>query len=218
MKWLVLLLIAWAMPVSAQSTTFRWIPGQEIVLAADMREGLSIAFEPGERIARISVDDDDAFGVEVQADRESVTLRPASPESRVQLDVFTDRRFYRFRLAASGPNAVSSAVLQVDAAPAPAPVALEAAPPQIWSYRVSGDPAVQPADITDDGIRTTIRYADDQALPAVFAIGPTGEEEVVNGHMRGDAFVIDRVHRELVFRIDRSMARAQRNREPERPE
>ena len=69
--------------------------------------------------------------------------------------------------------------------------------------------------MTDDGLKTRITYAPGQALPAVFAIGPSGEEEVVNGYMRDDIFVIDRVYGELVFRIDREKATARRNDTPE---
>ena len=217
MRWLVaLLMLALAAPVAAQSTTFRWIPGQEIVLAADIREGLSIGFEPGEQVARISMENDTAFDLEVSTDRESVLARPASSDANAQLDIFTDRRFYRFRLTAlSGPGAMTLATLEPEA-PLSAPVVeLEAEVPQVWSYRISGDGAVSPVDVSDNGVQTTITYDADQPLPAVFAIGPTGDEEVVDGHMRDGVFVIDRVHRELVFRIDRNEAHARRNPKPE---
>ena len=87
-----------------------------------------------------------------------------------------------------------------------------AAPPfgQVWEYRVSGPEAVRPLAISDDGERTRILYAPDQALPAVFGIGPTGDEIAVNGHMRNGVFVIDRVFERLVFRIDRARAVARR--------
>lgn len=78
------------------------------------------------------------------------------------------------------------------------------------SWRLTGDRAVRPAQVTDDGTRTFVLFAPEQALAAVFAIGPTGEEEVVNGQMRGAAYVIDRVYERLVFRIDRDRAVATR--------
>ena len=82
-----------------------------------------------------------------------------------------------------------------------------------WGYRLRGDRAVRPLSVRDNGRKTVIEYADGQALPAVFAIGPSGDEEVVDGYMRGGFFVIDRVHEELVFRIDREKATAKRNEE-----
>lgn len=88
---------------------------------------------------------------------------------------------------------------------------------RVWNYRVSGDKAVRPAAITDDGVRTTIAFAEGVSLPAVFVIGPGGGEQLVNGYMRDGRFVIDEVWRELVFRIDGKKARAKRNPRPEVP-
>ena len=209
-------LIAMAATAQAQSaTTFRWIPGHEVPLAADMREGVQLAFEKGETISRVRVDDDSAFRIEVGPAREMLTALPVSMQSVVRLDVFTDRRFYRFRLGvSSGAQAVTSASL--DASELSGPHVMEGPPggSQIWNYEIRGDRQVRPAHIHDDGARTVIRYTEEQALPAVFAIGPTGREEVVNAHMREEGFVIDRVHAELVFRIDDRRATARRKFEP----
>ena len=114
-------------------------------------------------------------------------------------------------LAASG--CVSSKLLlpSVDAArTAQTPPRYE----QIWSYTVQGDTAIGPSAISDDGIRTQIFYAPDQPLPAVFAIGPTGNEMSVNGYMRSNIYVIDRVFDKLVFRIDKARATAVRASQP----
>lgn len=77
-------------------------------------------------------------------------------------------------------------------------------------YRLSGDKSVMPIGISDDGRKTTIAWSKAQALPVVFALGAHGQEEVVNGYMRQDRYVIDRVFDALVFRIDKDVARAQR--------
>ena len=47
-------------------------------------------------------------------------------------------------------------------------------------------------------------------MPATFAFGPTGEEQMVEGYMRGGVFTIDRVYEQLIFRIDKDAARARR--------
>ena len=67
-----------------------------------------------------------------------------------------------------------------------------------------------PKSIRDDGARLYILWTSSQALPAVSAIGDQGHEEVVNGYMRGDAFVIDRLYNRLIFRIDKATAFARR--------
>lgn len=77
-------------------------------------------------------------------------------------------------------------------------------------YKLSGAIELRPARISDDGTHTYITWASDQALPAVFAVTATGTEEMVDGYMRNDVFTIDRIHPQLVFRIDKKIARAKR--------
>jgi type IV secretion system protein VirB9 len=66
--------------------------------------------------------------------------------------------------------------------------------------------------ISDDGLRTYIEWRAQQAIPAVFAIDERGDHRLVDGHVRDGLYVIDAVHRTLVFRLDRQTARASRNR------
>lgn len=80
----------------------------------------------------------------------------------------------------------------------------------IGSYRLTGERNLRPARISDDGYRTFIEWAEEQPLPAVFAISAMGREEIVNGFMRDGVFTIDRVDAVLVFRIDQKWARATR--------
>jgi type IV secretory pathway VirB9-like protein len=79
-----------------------------------------------------------------------------------------------------------------------------------WRYRVSGERALRPEQISDDGDKTYLIWAAEQALPAVFAINAVGGEEIVDGYMRDGVFTIDRVYARLVFRIDRKVAKADR--------
>lgn len=87
-------------------------------------------------------------------------------------------------------------------AEAPAPVAES-------HYRLSGDRALRPVRITDDGVHMYLEWSPEQDLPAVFSVGTLGEG-MVEGYMRGGIFIIDRVYGELVFRIDKKWARARR--------
>lgn len=101
------------------------------------------------------------------------------------------------------------------APPPPAPAAAEpavssAAPETTGRYRLSGERALRPVQMSDDGLRTYIVWGPEQALPAVFAVTATGAEEIADGHMRDGVFTIDRVHSRLIFRIDKKAARAER--------
>lgn len=89
------------------------------------------------------------------------------------------------------------------------------------TYRLRGSRELRPEAISDDGMKTYIEWGRYQSLPAVFGVGPSGNEEVVDGYMRDDVFTIDRVYEHLVFRLDREEAFARRrqrlNRQGEGP-
>lgn len=195
----------------------RWMPGQDILLTALPGTGLTVVLEPGEQIRRVSVDDQRALDVRVSHELDSFLVTPSGEIALGSMLVQTDRRDYRFQLRTDeGLTAAYLVKLEFGDQQAPA-AAMPMAEPSgnLWRYRIRGDRSVRPAQISDDGVRTKILFGPEQALPAVFAIGPTGDEEVVNGYMRSGLFVIDRVHEELVFRIDKEKATARRNEEPE---
>lgn len=196
-----------------QSVTYA--TGQPVVLTMLPDTPLTVVLEPGDAIADIQPGSEGGFTTRVSAERDSFTILPLAPDARSSLSVSTSRRDYRFILKVDyGPEA---AVLvryrygEPQSASIERPISNE-----VWRYRMRGDREVRPQDISDDGYRTRILYASGQPLPAVFAIGATGKEEVVNGYMRDGAFEIDRVYDELVFRIDKDKATARRNDEPEK--
>jgi type IV secretion system protein VirB9 len=104
-------------------------------------------------------------------------------------------------------SACAQEVAQLDPVPPATGVTM---PPAEGRYRISGERALRPAQIGDDGVHTYIIWTEEQALPAVFAISPTGTEEMVDGYMRQGIFTIDRIHQKLVFRIDKKAAKAER--------
>lgn len=190
--------------------TIAWVEGNEVLLTALPQTGLTVLLEPGEEIQRVSLSDERALEVRVSAERDSFLLLPSGPAEEISLLVQTDRRSYPFRLR-TGTGLMAAYLVRFTyqgstTRPVTAVPAEPTGDPRPW--RLSGDRAVRPAAIYDDGVRTMITFAPDQALPAVLALGPTGAEEVVNGYMRDGVFVIDRVHSELVFRIDKTRASA----------
>ena len=195
-----------------------WQQGQEAILTTLPMTGLTVMLEPGEQVQRVSLEDQAKLDVRVSSERDGILIIPkvAIPDSGMLVQ--TDRRDYRFSVRSN--DGLMAAYLvkfefgipqqtQTASLPPPEPTG------KVWHYRLRGDREVRPAAIHDDGQRTSITFGPDQALPAVFAIGPTGKEEVVNGYMRGDVFVIDRVHQQLVFRIDKEKATARRRERPE---
>jgi type IV secretion system protein VirB9 len=219
---------AQALPVPDQDNpriqSFSWEPGEPVRIMALPMTGLTVMLEPGEAISEILLDRRGAFEVKVSSEGDSFLLVPVIADAAATITVATDRRSYTF-LAETGTGLMAAYLVRYSPYTSYASYSPPQLPPaldpfadgsgRIWSYRLKGDSPVQPAEITDDGSKTYIRFAEDQALPAIFAIGPTGEEQLVNGHMRGDVFVIDEVWQELVFRIDREKATARRSEGPE---
>nr|WP_137676514.1 TrbG/VirB9 family P-type conjugative transfer protein [Parerythrobacter lutipelagi] len=195
-----------------------WQAGETILLTTLPETGLTVMLEPGEQVQRIVVGTDRVFDVRVSADLDSFQVFPLVTGAESTMSVSSDRRDYSFELR-TGEGLMAALLVRLrfgTGSPIEAE-ALQAERPtgRTWRYRLRGDTEVRPAAISDDGIRTRIEFAPDQALPAVFAIGPTGDEQVVDGYMRGGIFVIDRVWEELVFRIDKEKATARRSADPE---
>jgi len=205
-------------PTNPRLQTVTWQNGQRIILTALPMTGLTVVLQPGERIVADSLAFPEQWDRRVSPERDSFHVAPRVPDAESALTVTTDRRQYLFTLQ-TGDNLNAALLVQVlnnrtrpmaqNSGPRP-PIITEPATPSMWTYRLRGDRSVQPQAIGDDGTRTRILFAPDQALPAIFAIGPTGDEEVVNGYMRGDAFEIDRIYDRLVFRIDKDKATARR--------
>lgn len=204
--------------------TAEWQAGQRIALTTLPMTGLTVMFDTGERIVNTDLDRQDVWRLALSSEGASVHVTPLARDARGSLTVVTNRRAYQFSLQSDDTLNAALLVRLVDPAhevppplqPAPAPGIFTPPAQSSWTYSLKGDHSVRPHSLSDDGARTRILFAPGQALPAVFAIGPTGEEEVVNGYMRGDAFEIDRVFDRLVFRIDRDKATARRSARPER--
>lgn len=207
-------------PVNPRLQTVKWEDGRQVILTALPRTALTVVLEPGEAIERVALGDQGAIAVQVSAEGDSFTVVPRAETEGVALMVETNRRSYPFNVR-TGTGLLAAYLVRFTYGDQPAlqPPEITTSPEptgQLWAYRLKGDRSVRPSAISDDGVRTTIEFAADQPLPAVFAAAPNGGEEVVNGYMRDDRFVIDRVYPELVFRIDkaRSVARRAERAEP----
>jgi type IV secretion system protein VirB9 len=207
-------------PETPRIQTAQWRTGQPLVLTALPQTALTVMLEPGETIQRATLGGSAAWEVAISAEADSFQITPLPGAVPASLSVETDRRAYSFLLEiGDGLQAAYLVRLQFDMGPSVVMSGAGGASDDIagldWTYRMRGDRSVRPASIRDNGEKTVIEYAADQSLPAVFAIGPSGDEEVVNGYMRDGLFVIDRVHQELVFRIDKEKATARRSARPE---
>ncbi len=188
-----------------------FVSGQFIRLQVPRHGMLGILLAPGETIRNATLRDAGSYRVTVTgtADALFVEALGASPSI---LSVTTDKRSYDFQLNSSSQANIPYLVRFAPDMPpaplsAPPPMAAEHMPGR---YKLSGNRELRPSGMRDDGMRTYIQWSAEQAIPAVFAVDGLGREEMVNGYMREGIFTIDRVHADLVFRIDKAMARARR--------
>ena len=186
--------------------TVRFEEGATVPLRSAAGNGLTIIFAPGERVLGFEVADPAALDVSLSGSTDSLFVKTLSQPANPQLSVRTQLRNYNFHLQLGPPETVTY-VVRFAYGPEPAAAA---AAPSLGRYKLSGTKALRPTRISDDGVRTFLEWAPDQALPAVFALNPLGDEEMVDGHMRDGVFTIDRIHPRLVFRIDKKTAKAER--------
>ena len=189
--------------------------GEPLVLNTALLTPQTILFPAGEQIIDVNVSEPAAYDTAVSLKGDSLVLVPGSEIVLARLTVETEAARYDFDLVPTEPGA-APLVVQVaqagSAMPEPATIPLEV-PPDTGQYRLFGERNLRPAAISDDGYKTYLSWRDGQAMPAVFGIGPSGEEEMVEGYMRGGFYTIDRTYGELVFRIDKKKAKARRRTE-----
>ncbi|MEC6413700.1 TrbG/VirB9 family P-type conjugative transfer protein [Achromobacter xylosoxidans] len=84
-----------------------------------------------------------------------------------------------------------------------------AAPGFRFDWLLSGDPAVAPMQVFDDGRETWLQFAPGQAIPAIFGVDADGERVVP--YVRRDPYVVLAGNWDsLWFRGGRLLARARR--------
>ena len=192
--------------------------GAPLLLNTALLTAQTILFPAGEQIIDIIVSEPAAYELGVSLNGDSLVLVPGSELVPARLTVETERARYDFDLVPADPGTAPLVVKVANAgstAVHPSDIAVEV-PPDTGQYRVSGERNLRPAAISDDGEKTYLGWHDGQAMPAVFGIGPSGDEEMVEGYMRGGFYTIDRTYGELVFRIDKKKAKARRRSEGRR--
>jgi type IV secretion system protein VirB9 len=178
---------------------------------------ITVEFAPDERIENVAVGDSGAWQVSANKRGDHVFVKPLMAGVSTNMVVVTDVRSYAFELVPLfGPQPDMAYTVRFRY-PSPVPVTASgtategaAAAAARGRYRLSGDRAVRPSGIDDDGAKTYIEWPADHSLPAVYSVDAKGKESLVNGNMRDGIFVIDSVVDKLVFRLDRQVARATR--------
>ncbi|MDB5673022.1 MAG: hypothetical protein JWM65_4 [Sphingomonas bacterium] len=173
---------------------------------------LTVEFAPDERIENVAVGDSGAWQVTPNKRGDRLFIKAVGQGVTTNLTVVTDARTYAIELSPLFGALPTMAYTVRFRYATPAAVTLVANDAALGPgrYKLSGEKALRPAAIDDDGVHTYIAWGADQTLPAIFAIDDKGNETLVNGMTREGRFVIDAVANKLVFRIDRQTAGAMR--------
>ena len=192
-------------------------PSQIVRLRGTLGYQLTVELSSDEQIQNIAIGDSAAWQVSINRRGDHLFVKPIRADVSTNMTVITNIRVYNFELLPL-PEPTSDMPWNIQFRyPAPRVeetssqfVNVSSVLRRTSRYRVTGDRMVRPVSISDDGVHTYLRWPADRPIPAVYELAANGDEQLVNGGMRGDEYVIDSVAVELVFRIDRWVARANR--------
>lgn len=77
--------------------------------------------------------------------------------------------------------------------------------PRNLAYALQGSTAIAPSEVTDNGRFTVLRFPGAQPVPAVYAVGPDGEEALVPFDVRGEFLVVHLTALQLRLRKGRAV-------------
>jgi type IV secretion system protein VirB9 len=198
--------------VDSRIRTITYDPGRIVTLRGYLGYQMMISFDPDERIENVSIGDSMAWQVTPNRRATLLFLKPVEPNAATNMTVVTTLRRYAFELRASeasgptDPNIVYELRFKyLDKTPPapPAPAAKEEEEPARdlnFSYKVKGSKGMTPTRVFDDGRFTYFEFPQGLDSPAIFVIGPTGQEELVNNQVRGRYDVVDVVAKQFVLR------------------
>ena len=187
-------------------------PDQVVLIQGATGYSVTVELSPDEQVENVAIGDSSAWQVTANHRGDHLFVKAITGGISTNMTVVTSVRLYNFQLEPLAGGAGDMAyTIRFRYPDSRAGISDDAASASgEGRYRLGGDRALRPSEISDDGKHTYIRWTRDQALPAVYAIGDGGKEMLVNGMMRDDIFVIDSVAQKLVFRIDKAIATATR--------
>lgn len=193
-----------------QSIDFR--ADQVIRLTGAIGYQITVELAPDETVRSIALGDSSAWAASTDRSGNRLFLKALLADVATNMTVITDVRTYAFDLQGTADTAMTSPYLVRFRYPSVAanissdPVMGE----MTGSYLLRGDRALRPVAISDDGIHTYIEWPADALLPATYVGQADGSETLANGQMRGRYYVLDSVDTNLVFRLDKRVAKARR--------
>ena len=211
---LALALIAAAPPrdpgADAHIQTRFYNPGEVTTITGAVGWQIMIEFAADERIENVSIGDSNAWQVTPNRRARMLFVKPLSRTASTNMTVITSLRQYAFNLAVGPRNGRTPWVVrftypEVEAVPEeappppPPPVALD------FGYTMAGDAGLLPGRVWDDGRQTYFEFAEETAMPAIFA-GADKDESLVNVSVRGRVAVVQQRAARFTLRAGKRIA------------
>ena len=168
-----------------------------------------LQFESGETFVGLGAGDIE--GISFVSQDNHLFLKPKAAKVGTNLTILTSRRTYQLDYSASAtrPDATEEVTYALRFAyPAKSEdkdspnAALLADPhrPRNFDYWFCGDPTLQPAAASDDGVHTRLKFPAKAEQPAIFVLNEDGSESLLNFSMDEGDVVLHRVARRLILR------------------
>lgn len=195
---------------------YSWTDGAIYRLFTSPERVSDVALQPGETLVAVAAGDTarwiigDTESGAADSRQKHILVKPSAVGLETNLIITTDRRAYHLSLISTARNAMSAvswsypsdALISVKSTAEPAtgatahPLGLNIERLD-FGYAISGDtPAWRPLRAFDDGQRTIIEFPASlptSSAPPVFLINDDGQAALVNYHVQGHFYVIDRL-------------------------
>jgi len=188
--------------------TVAYDPAEVVALRVASGFALTVRFAADERIETVTLGDPQSWSVQTNHRADTLVIKPLLPAGVTNLTVVTDARVYTFSLYGTAAGEGVQAYLlsfTYPAPPTPTPPLPAAA-----TYRLSGDKALWPVELGDDGRFTRLRWAAGVPMPAVYRIEGWGRRALVNGALRDGAYVVEGVFPRLLLVLGGQSAEVRR--------
>lgn len=205
-------------------------PTQVVRIEGKVNVQSTIQFGEGEAIENVAIGDSQSWQVTPNRRANLLFVKPLEPRATTNMTVVTNKRTYLFDLVASPGNRTplyilsftypvevepvedgAGEVASANGSPDEGPNAVELAaanddyavldPTTLnFDWAASGDTALLPERVYDDGTATFLAWPSGQPMPAILVKDHEGTEGPVNFAVRGDTVVLDVVPSEIILR------------------
>lgn len=201
----------------ARIQTIVYDPNQVVQLRVADGYATLVELAPDERVENVVVGNSTAWQVTANRQGDRLAVKPLGGAVSTNMTVVTDVRQYVFLLEPASAADATPFLLRFSypgssTTNVPGAIQNSASAPTVvpGTYRLSGASELRPRDMFDDGRRTTIIWDAGVPLPATFAVDRRGREQLVNGRMVGERYVVEGIAPRYVFKLGRRGAAAVR--------